>query len=214
MTAAREEVLGRIRRALADVSVQEPARDVAVPREYRHEDAGSREELVALLADRVRDYGAGVHQVRIEAVSTTVGQVCATRGSRRLAVPSGLPDAWLPPGLDVVVDEELSPEQVDACDAVVSACRMAIAQTGTLVLDGGPGQGRRMLTLVPDHHICVVRTDQIVGLVPEAMAGLHEAVRQGRPITLISGPSATSDIELKRVQGVHGPRKLDVLIVE
>ena len=154
-----------------------------------------------------------MHPVAADSVAATVGRVCAERGSRRIAVPADLPDGWLPADLEAVVDGGLTADQLDACDAVVTGCGLAIAQTGTLVLDGGPAQGRRLLSLVPDHHVCVVRAEQVVGLVPEAIATLGEPARQGRSITFISGPSATSDIELRRVQGVHGPRKLDVLIV-
>ena len=213
MTAARDEVLARVRRALADVPAGESPEDVPVPRDYRRREATSARELVEQLADRLRDYGAGVQSVAGPDVAAAVGRACAARGSRRVAVPADLPEAWLPPGLDVVVDGGLTAERLDDCDAVVSGCGLAIAQTGTLVLDGGPAQGRRLLSLVPDHHVCVVRADQVVGLVPEAISALAESARQGRPITFVSGPSATSDIELRRVQGVHGPRRLDVLIV-
>lgn len=214
MTSAREEILGRIRRALADVPAGEPAQDVAVPRAYGQREAAAREQLVDLLADRLRDYGAGVHRVAARDVAAAVGRACGARASRRLVVPPDLPPAWQPPGLEILADGGLSAEQLDACDAVLSGCALAVAQTGTLVLDGGAAQGRRLLTLVPDHHVCVVRSEQVVGLVPEAISGLRQAALAGRPITFISGPSATSDIELRRVPGVHGPRKLDVLIVE
>jgi L-lactate dehydrogenase complex protein LldG len=214
VTTARDEILARVRRALADVPDGETPADVPVPRGYRREEAAGPEARLDALTDRLRDYGAGVHRVAAAGVAATVGRVCAERGSRRVAVPADLPPAWLPAGLDVVVDGGLTAEQLDACDGVVTGCGLAIAQTGTLVLEAGPSQGRRLLSLVPDHHVCVLRAEQVVGLVPEAVAALGEAAREGRPITLVSGPSATSDIELRRVQGVHGPRKLDVVIVE
>jgi L-lactate dehydrogenase complex protein LldG len=213
VTAARDEILARVRRALADVPEGETPDDVPVPRDYRREAAAEPERLLETLTDRLRDYGAGVHRVTADEVAATVGRVCAERGSRRVAAPPDLPPAWLPADLEVVADGGLTAQQLDGCDAVVTSCGLAIAQTGTLVLDAGPAQGRRLLSLVPDHHVCVVRAEQVVGLVPEAVAALGEAAREGRPITLVSGPSATSDIELRRVQGVHGPRKLDVLIV-
>ncbi len=141
-----------------------------------------------------------------------VALACRARGVRRLAVPSDLPSDWLPRDIEVIPDDDLSHEQLDAVDGVLTGCALAIAQTGTIVLDGGEGQGRRALTLLPDYHLCVVRADQVVGLVPEAVSRLDPT--STRPMTWISGPSATSDIELDRVEGVHGPRTLEVLIVE
>ena len=213
MTPAREEILGRVRRALGGVPAGETAEDVPVPRGYRRQAATPREQLLDTLADRLRDYGAGDHRVPPGEVAATVRRVCEARGSRRVAVPPDLPGGWLPDGIDTVPDGGLTTEELDACDGALSGCRLAVAETGTLVLDGGPGQGRRLLSLVPDHHVCIVGAEQVVGLVPEAIARLREAAEQGRPITFVSGPSATSDIELSRVQGVHGPRKLDVLLV-
>ena len=132
---------------------------------------------------------------------------------RRLVAPPDLPPGWAPPGVELLRDGGLTNEQLDAADGVLTGCALAVAQTGTIVLDGGAAQGRRALTLLPDYHLCVVQAGQIVGLLPEAVARLGAAARAGRPLTLISGPSATSDIELNRVEGVHGPRTLEVLIV-
>jgi L-lactate dehydrogenase complex protein LldG len=139
------------------------------------------------------------------------------RGVRRLVIPPYLPREWIPDGIEIMRDaarSRLTNQELDESDGVLTGCALGIAQTGTIVLDAGRAQGRRALTLLPDYHLCVVREQQIVGLVPEAFASLERAVKgEGRAITFISGPSATSDIELDRVEGVHGPRTLEVLIV-
>lgn len=191
---AREEILGRIRTALADRPAPAP-----VVRDYRPADAQPGD--VALFAGRVEDYRASVHQ------GSTVDAVLAVRGIRRIVVPDGFPDDLLP--TVEVVRDPVDVATLDAVSAVVTTCAVAIAETGTIVLDHGPGQGRRALTLVPDYHLAVVRRSQIVAGVPDAVAALDPA----RPLTWISGPSATSDIELNRVEGVHGPRTLDVLVI-
>jgi L-lactate dehydrogenase complex protein LldG len=141
---------------------------------------------------------------------TAVSEALEQRGARRIVVPSGLGLTGLPAGTEIVADDGLSPAALDSFDGVITGAAVAIAETGTIVLDGSPDQGRRALSLVPDYHLCIVQADQVVALVPEAMARLAP----GRPLTWISGPSATSDIELDRVQGVHGPRTLEVILVE
>ena len=133
--------------------------------------------------------------------------------ARKIGVPPELPPSWLPANAELVTDRGLTAQELDQLDGVLTGCTAAIAETGTIVLSGGPGEGRRALTLVPDLHVCVVRESQIVGSVPEAIASLGESSAKQRPITFISGPSATSDIELSRVEGVHGPRVLIVLVV-
>jgi L-lactate dehydrogenase complex protein LldG len=133
---------------------------------------------------------------------------------RRLVVPADLPEGWAPSGVTLLREPGLSNDVLEHSDGVLTAAAMGIAQTGTIILDSGPGQGRRAISLLPDYHLCVIRDDQVVGLVPEAVAGLHTAAGDTtRPITFISGPSATSDIELNRVEGVHGPRTFEVLLV-
>jgi L-lactate dehydrogenase complex protein LldG len=197
--SARDEVLRRVRTAVG------PRRAaVQVPRNYRGATDLPPENLTDLLVDRLEDYRAVVHRTP----EAGVGDLLRTLELGCVLVPEGFPTTWLP-GLDVVRDTGLTPRELDAVDAVLTTCAIAIAETGTLVLDSGSGQGRRALTLVPDHHVVLVREDQVVGSVPEAFRLLAAA----RPQTWISGPSATSDIELQRVEGVHGPRLLEVVIM-
>jgi L-lactate dehydrogenase complex protein LldG len=216
VTSAREEILWRIRRATHDVPKEERPEDVPVERGYRKEDDAPHEEIVARFAERVAEYEATVHRVREDDLSRAISEACERRGIGRLAVPPGLPEDWLPDGMELLRDGgsmQLSNEELDGSDGVLTGCALGISQTGTIVLDAGEAQGRRALTLLPDYHLCIVREEQVVGLVPEAFARLEETVKgEGRAITFISGPSATSDIELNRVEGVHGPRTLEVLI--
>ena len=198
----REEVLARVRAARGGAAP-------TVPRDYDHAGAhapGSA-EAVELLAARIADYRAQVHQVSAEQVPHTLATLLA--GHRTVVVPRDMPSSWVHACPGAVADTALSAALLDEVDAVVTGCAVAIAVTGTIVLDAGVAQGRRALTLVPDHHICVVHAEQVVTSIPEALARLDPT----RPLTFISGPSATSDIELQRVEGVHGPRTLDVLIV-
>jgi len=192
--SARDEILGRVRAALADVS---PAVDVpAAPR------VPDRGDLAALFVERVEDYRATVTRCSADEVARVVTGVL---GPARTVVPAGL-------GLDLpgaVVDEGFTAAGLDDFDAVVTRARVGIAETGTIVLDHQPDQGRRAISLVPDLHVCVVDAGQVVADVPDAIALLDPA----RPLTWISGPSATSDIELDRVEGVHGPRTLHVVLV-
>jgi L-lactate dehydrogenase complex protein LldG len=214
MSDAREAILERVRRALADVPADERAEDVRVERGYRHEDRAPRQEIVARFAERVADYRAGVRRVPRDGVRDAVRLALLARGARRVVVPRDLPEEWRPEGVDLVADDGLEPRQLDAAHAVLTGCALGIAETGTIVLDGGERQGRRALTLLPDYHLCVIEEDQVVGSVPEAVSRLGAVVRRpGRPVTFVSGPSATSDIELNRVEGVHGPRTLEVLVI-
>ncbi|MBM7489269.1 L-lactate dehydrogenase complex protein LldG [Micromonospora luteifusca] len=194
---ARDEILARLRTALADSPPP-----VHVPRRYRR--VHDRPDLVEVLIDRLEDYRAVVHR-GIDALAGLLAEV------DRLAVPTDIPADWLAGYAGQVRRDAppLSPAELDVVDAVLTGCAVAVADTGTIILDTGPAQGRRALTLVPDRHICVVRTDQVVGLLPEALARLDPRA----PQTWISGPSATSDIELNRVEGVHGPRRLEVVLV-
>jgi L-lactate dehydrogenase complex protein LldG len=203
---ARDAILGRIRAALAD---RPPAVDI--PRDYdRGLPPGT--DIAELFVERVSDYRATVHRTTADRLAGAIAAVLAARGATRVAAPVGLPDAWLAAAeLERVVDDPpLTYGDLDGLDGVVTGCAVAIAETGTIVLDAGPDQGRRAISLLPDLHVCVVMASQIVGTVPEAL----ERLEPTRPQTWISGPSATSDIELQRVEGVHGPRVLDVVVVE
>ena len=204
--SARDDVLARIRSSLGPgVAVPE------IPRRYR----GPRidDSSVDRFCERVAEYRASVTRIAADELTGTVARLCRERGASRIAVPPGGPDAL--DGVELVVDDPpLSPQTLDGLDGVLTGCALAIAETGTIVLDGGERSGRRALTLVPDWHVCIVEASSIVAGVPDAVAALAEAAQEGRPITLVSGPSATSDIELDRVEGVHGPRTLDVVVVQ
>lgn len=213
--SARDTILQKARRALADVPDIEPAVDVRIDRPKPRRDL-THEQVIDLFAERLADYRAVVERATTETaldlVTAALGRCTrlAGDGPPRVLVPTGFPLELVPVDVGVVPDgPDLSVSELDRCDAVLSTAAIGIAETGTVVLDHGPGQGRRAATLVPDLHVCVLRTDQIVPGVPEAIAALDPA----RPGTWISGPSATSDIELDRVEGVHGPRTLHVVIV-
>ncbi len=199
---ARADILAKIRYALADKPVQHE-----IPRDYEtSRDVG---DLLDLAEERIADYKATVH--RSTDVVATIAEVLAARGRRRMIAPADLPEEWRVAGIEWLPDKPgLDIDTMAASDGVLTGCAAAIAETGTIILDAGPAQGRRALTLLPDYHLCVIRAEQIVGTVPEAIA----RVRPDRPITFISGPSATSDIEFNRVEGVHGPRTLDVIIAQ
>jgi L-lactate dehydrogenase complex protein LldG len=214
MTDAKGEILSRIRAALGPDETR--AAPTVAPREYRSagEHAPGSDVVLELLVDRLVDYKAEVHRTTAADLPGALARVLAERSS--VVVPSGLDGAWLSALGDVAVrsdsrDAPLSAGELDDADAVITAARVAVAETGTIVLDGEPDQGRRAISLVPDVHVCVVRTDQVVQTVPEAVRLL--GAEPGRPLTWISGPSATSDIELERVEGVHGPRTLHVVLV-
>jgi L-lactate dehydrogenase complex protein LldG len=209
---SRETVLARVRRALADVPREEGPDGSPVPRDYLGTHAERTDaERAALLAVNLADYRALVHRCAAGELPATVAGLLRSRGARRVVAPPGVPSGWLPGGVERVADTaSLTAAQLDAVDSAVTGCAVAIAETGTVVLDASEDQGRRRITLVPDHHICVVRVpEQVVDSVPRALDRLDPL----RPQTWISGPSATSDIELDRVEGVHGPRTLEVVLV-
>ncbi|MEV6578901.1 LUD domain-containing protein [Streptomyces sp. NPDC051582] len=206
--SSRDRILGRIRRAVADAGP-----DPVVPRDYlRVHGSRTPAETADLLAAHLAEYRARVHRTDGDGIAPLLARLLAERGARTVLVPSGLPPYWLAAAQASRVDDTpgSTPYELDAVDSVVTGCALAIAETGTIVLDGGPGQGRRRVTLIPDHHVCVVRVpEQVVESVPQALPLLDPT----RPLTWISGPSATSDIELDRVEGVHGPRTLEVILL-
>jgi L-lactate dehydrogenase complex protein LldG len=202
---AREEILRRVKAA------QVAPTDHPIRRDYAH--TRDLPDPVGLFVERVEEYQATVIRTDPEGVAAAVAKSLA--GAHTVVVPAGLNPSWLPDGIDMVSDEPaLSSAALDQVEAVLTSAVVGIAVTGTIVLDHTEGQGRRALTLVPDLHVCVVTADQIVGDVPEAVQRLTPCVKRGRPLTWISGPSATVDIELIRVHGVHGPRTLRVVLVE
>ncbi|MFD9821535.1 LutC/YkgG family protein [Streptomyces violascens] len=204
--SSRDRILARVRAAV-DGAPAAPA----ITRDYLTSHTPDDPAAVLdLLHENLADYRAVVH--RTHAAGPLITELLAARGSGSVLVPDGLPREWLPGATVVRIDDtrDSTAAELDAVDSVVTGCALAIAETGTIVLDAGPGQGRRRISLVPDHHICVVRVpDQVVASVPQAMSRLDPR----RPLTWISGPSATSDIELDRVEGVHGPRTLEVVLL-
>jgi L-lactate dehydrogenase complex protein LldG len=217
VSGGREAMLARVRAALAPASEIAPPKIAPVPRAYRQAGAlgtGGDAVTVDLFCERVADYRATVRRVRAADLPGALFAACEERKARRIAVPAGAL-AWTVEGVELVPDDPpLSSRQLDELDGVLSGCALAIAETGTIVLDGNGASGRRALTLVPDYHLCVVRSQDIVPSVPDGVAALAQVAAEGGPITFISGPSATVDIELVRVEGVHGPRTLDVFVVD
>lgn len=222
--SSRDVVLRRVREALgrAGSGPEEPAAAEPSPPDvagYRRVGDLDPEARVALFAERAGEYRVSVRRVDPATLPERIAAELHGHGVRTAAAPADLPEAWRVPDVHWRLDgesgsgERLDLHTLDATDAVVTGCALAVAETGTLVFDGGERQGRRLLTLVPDLHLCVVYEDQVVQTVPEAVTASGEAARRGAPMTWVSGPSATSDIELDRVEGVHGPRTLIVLLV-
>lgn len=202
---ARLEVLTRINRAISGLTApQLPS--------YPQGERLSHTAMLHQFQDRIEDYKADFVQVSAPEVAQAVAAALA--GANRVVIPAGLNPAWIPGGLDVLRDDPpLSHAQLDTAEAVITGCGVAISETGTIILNHAPDQGRRALTLIPDRHVCLIRTEQIVQSVQEGVNWAAPSVRSGHPLTWISGGSATSDIELVRVEGVHGPRKLCLIVV-
>ncbi len=204
---ARDEIIARIRAATG-------APPPPLPKLERAPSGLPRDAVLARFAARLADYGVLVLRLRSESeIRATAERQFAARGIASLAVPTDLPGSWRPSRPTPVDEHTLDHPALDAVQGAMTGCVLAIAETGSIVLDCGMGQGRRVLTLLPDYHLCVVRESAVVASVPEAVAALQGRAASGAPITFISGPSATADIELERVQGVHGPRTLDVILV-
>ena len=205
MTTAREAILARIAVGLAD----RPVVPEVAPTYRRAGELGT-DAVLARFVERVRDYRATV--VVTADPRAAAAEAFAAAGAGRVGIAADLDPELRPEGLALVEDDALAPRELDTLDGALTTCASACAETGTIALDGGPGQGRRALSLVPDLHVCIVRAETIVETVPELIAALEPSAREGRPIVLVSGPSATSDIELTRVEGVHGPRRLVVIV--
>ena len=214
-TAARAAILGSIRSALggpAGAAAQIAAAYNDIPRNYKRRGTLDRAALLELFTHRLLEYDAGVSRCAAADISADVMRLLTERGRRKIAIPEGLPSAWLPAGFDFNHATGLDAYALDALQGVLTGCTVAVAETGSIVLQNAPGQGPRILSLVPDYHLCVVFAGQLVATVPEGFDRLTGT--SDLPTTFISGPSATADIEMTRIKGVHGPRFLDVLIVQ
>ena len=205
-TEARLDLLTRINRAIAGAEAAAPLPPYPVSAPL------TRAEILHQFEDRILDYRAAFTRAAPGEVASAIAG--ALGEARRVVVPAGIPGEWLAPGLDVLRDDPpLSHAELDGAGAVLTGCAVAISETGTIILDHQQGQGRRALSLIPDLHVCVVREAQVVQTVRQGVDAVAQSVREGRPLTWLSGGSATSDIELVRVEGVHGPRRLHVMVV-
>jgi L-lactate dehydrogenase complex protein LldG len=210
MSAAKQEILARIRSGLKEQGRDRTNEYRSIVRAYEQGGVLDRERRLALFAERLEDYDAQVHRCGEESIAAVIAEALGRRGNQRLLAPSNVPEAWRPPGFHFVEDRNLPYSEIDSSEGVLTTCAVAIAMTGTIVLRHASEEGRRALTLIPDYHLCVVRESQVVETVAEGirlMRGFYPF-----PITTISGPSATSDIEMTRIKGVHGPRILEVIL--
>jgi L-lactate dehydrogenase complex protein LldG len=203
--SSRDRVLARIRKANTHAIPREPS----IPRGYDHASTRSIHDILALFEERLRDYDAGFFPVRREEIAQKAAQTLTAANRRQIAIPVSLPLQWLAEDIEWIPDHELSFDALNGVDGVMTAATVGIAVSGSIALQHGPAEGRRILTLLPDYHLCVIDAAQIVETLPEAFARLDPA----NPVTFFSGPSATADIEMTRIKGVHGPRFLDVLLV-
>jgi L-lactate dehydrogenase complex protein LldG len=209
-TTAKDAILSRITSAIGPATGNPAAEWSALQRDYIRVDSLTGPALIELFEHRLKDYGAGLYHCPEDQIRGTVGQILTARNARRLVIAPGTPPEWLPDGITFVEDRELPYTDLNQMDGVLTGATAGIAATGSIVLQHGPAQGRRALTLIPDYHLCIVWANQIVETVPAAFARLDAT----RPTTFISGPSATADIEMTRIKGVHGPRFMDVILVK
>jgi L-lactate dehydrogenase complex protein LldG len=210
----REKILNSIRRSLGTsaTAVDIELEYKSIPRTYRRSGTLDQTALVELFKERLREYDAGVYSCLPNRIADTVAEILTSRGKLNLIVPSALPPSWLPVGFSFNEMIHADVPQLDVTDGILTGCTVAIAETGSIVLQNGPAQGPRIVSLVPDYHLCIVFSNQVVEQVPQAFERLGNST--SLPTTFISGPSATADIEMTRIKGVHGPRFLDVLIVD
>jgi L-lactate dehydrogenase complex protein LldG len=213
MASSREHILRRIRQSNGPLSNAEEVQAawLALPRNYKRAGSLEHASVLKLFEERLRDYDATVTRCSVADVQHYVHARLVEQGKHRVLVPDGFPDIWFSADIDFMVDQSFSAAELDRMDGVVTQSALGIAETGTIVLQRGPGQGRRAISLVPDYHLCIVRSENIVETVPEAFQRLQATADEAT--TFISGPSATADIEMTRIKGVHGPRTLDVLLV-
>jgi L-lactate dehydrogenase complex protein LldG len=210
MHNARDEVLARVRRGIGP-PFNRSTEYASLPRRYRQRGLLSREQVLETFLDRLRDYGCGVYRCSESDLPETIGHVLTERGKRSLLVPSGVSRQWLPPAFDFIRDPKMTNQELDRAEGVATGCAVAIAATGTIVLAHSSSAGSRALTLIPDYHLCIVLEQQVVETVPEGIEQMANFSMQ--PLTTVAGPSATADIEMTRVKGVHGPRTLDVILL-
>ncbi|MHB1023895.1 MAG: LutC/YkgG family protein [Acidobacteriaceae bacterium] len=210
--SAREEILQRIRAKLAAQTTDVAAEHQTIPRLYAREGTLGYEDKLHLFIDRLEDYDAQVIRTTSQQIASAVAQLLASREQRELLVSEGIPAEWLPAGITILLDGNLDYSAINKVATVLTGCTVGIATTGTIILQHDAPEGRRALTLIPDFHICVIYASQIVETVSEGIARISK--KQEQPVTFISGPSATSDIEMTRICGVHGPRYLGLVIVE
>ena len=213
--SARDAVLGRIRHALGGQRPPRTADYDAIPRAYRRNGVLAPHERLDLFVSRIKHYDGGVHRCGGAAIAATIASALTARGRRRLVVAAGVTPHWLPPRFEWIAEADTTYQDLDASDGAITGCCAAVATTGTILLRHGAAEGRRALTLIPDYHLCVVFADEVVETVPEGFARAWSGNAAGSPslLTTISGPSATADIEMTRIKGVHGPRTLDVVLV-